>query len=138
MLSEELKKAGDMITGCKELGEWNLQYVVLDKATDLKRRIDNLKKPKSLYQFIAQDYFVHVIEDFGFYKVFRFEKRPFAWLREAMEVLQHLIIISCVHASVTPRGPSASTRCGLRISIILLEFQPIDVEGDLEPVDCLE
>lgn len=121
--SEELNKAEHIISACEDPGEWNLQSVVLNKAVDLNLGIDNIEKSKSVHRIIIQGSFLHVIDDFGFYEVSRFEKHCFTWLREAMDMLQHFIIFfPCIHASVTPCRSSTSTRHMHRITTILIGF----------------
>ena len=70
-------------------GIFAVREVLLDVAAEIKRRMDDLKKPTTLPGIVTQGNFVEVIGGFDFYEVFRFEKRRFLRLIEASDIPQH-------------------------------------------------
>ena len=90
MRADELRTAAEMVAVSEALDEWDLREVLLDVAAEMKRRMDDLKKPTTLPGIITQGDVIEVIGGFDFYEVFRFEKRRFLRLFEALDIPQRV------------------------------------------------
>ena len=45
MRADELRRAAEMVAASKDMDKWDLRELLLDVAAEIKRRMDDLKKP---------------------------------------------------------------------------------------------
>ena len=43
--ADELRRAAEMVAASKDMDKWDLRELLLDVAAEIKRRMDDLKKP---------------------------------------------------------------------------------------------